>query len=94
MERLVADERRVVEAYGRRGFPAHESAFSPGHLFLVQEQARGDPRTQHQSSAKFWSSRVPKWWLFSGWNCTPWTVPALTAHPNGVPYSASATTSS
>ena len=33
MDRLAADEQRVVEAYGRRGFPAHESAL---FLFLTR----------------------------------------------------------
>lgn len=44
MDALATDERRVVDAYGRRGFPVHESVFSPGHLFLVQEQVRAITR--------------------------------------------------
>lgn len=38
--RLAADADRVATAYARRGYPARESMFADGHLFLIQEQGR------------------------------------------------------
>lgn len=37
---LLQDEARVRTVYARRGSPARESCFEPGHLFMLQGQSR------------------------------------------------------
>ena len=61
---------------------------------LAQQQAGDYAMAQHGISRNRRISAMPKRWLFSGWNWTPWTLPRPIALVNSVPYVAVASASS